>query len=1031
MAVISRRLWAVLLAAAVVALGLVIPAPSAWADTAPPSMSQAHWLYFGWEGDQPKSLAYVGGELSPGGGSTVIQYYLTSGSTTYYPNENASDLRDQATWSLADGYLPSPISSWPAGGAQITIQHFADSILSGAATAVYTQVTVANTTGAQLNQTLDVTAGTGTEVPLSGAPASSTSSAMTYNVSLSAHASVQYDFVALAAGSASSTQLSRAGSFATNYTAMAAYWNNQLAGTALPTSLPDPQLIAMYKANQIDQWEAIADVDGQPEQWSSGGNTTPGIDNYASVYPHDVTDMVAQYVREGDYSLAGSILTSNYFLGIPSSGYDGYLDTLGSWIAPYWLYEQDANNPGFFTPSLQSSIEADAHDIADNVNTTPGDQHNGLMDASNTFDNGSDYLVVDDLASIYGLQDYADLATAWAASDSSWSAEATWAQDEAASINTALNNYLTAYTIPRLGGYYNACLDSCSMLTGGYQGNTLGTTLMMGELPWDGELSGNTDLGTWSDYLDASVYSAYTQRAATAPGIPPDSWGAWSSGPSGYGTAYDAGAGVQLLTSSDPNLREQAIEDLEWLLANQSAPMQWGESFSQGSWSTPEADLEAWALSGDAKALLESNVSVASDGDVIIGRGIPTSWISSGRPTSWTGVPVGGGQSIGFTITPESGNQVRLDLAGSTTGQVQFELPLFANNISSATAGSVDRSDGIVTLPAGTTSTTVTLDNENAPAITVAHSTTGAYTFGAASDQELRAQTFFAGDSPTVTGVQVDIQKFDGTGQSDATVGLYPAPDGTPDMSDPLATGTIAAADVGTGPTVVSVPLSYTGLVQGQQYAVVLGQTSPSGSVYEWETSGSGGVYTFEKYNGTSWINESNLGDAWLTVDVEGDSVAAANLAGDGAGAYTFGQSSDQVTRGQMFLDTGVTQLTDVRVEIQTYGGGGQSDATVGLYAVDDGQPTGDALATATIAAADVGSSPTEIDVPLSYSGLVPGQQYAIVLGQETPSTSGYYEWETSGSEGTSGFGKFQPGGNWVDESDLGDAWLQVNGTLN
>ena len=46
-------------------------------------------------------------------------------------------------------------------------------------------------------------------------------------------------------------------------------------------------------------------------------------------------------------------------------------------------------------------------------------------------------------------------------------------------------------------------------------------------------------------------------------------------------------------------------------------------------------------------------------------------------------------------------------------------------------------------------------------------------------------------------------------------------------------------------------------------------------------------------------------------------------------------------------------------------------------------------------------------------------------------STSSYYEWATSGSNGISGFGKFVPGGAWVDESSLGDAWLQVSGTLN
>ena len=31
---------------------------------------------------------------------------------------------------------------------------------------------------------------------------------------------------------------------------------------------------------------------------------------------------------------------------------------------------------------------------------------------------------------------------------------------------------------------------------------------------------------------------------------------------------------------------------------------------------------------------------------------------------------------------------------------------------------------------------------------------------------------------------------------------------------------------------------------------------------------------------------------------------------------------------------------------------------------------------------------------------------------------------------GRFGFGKFVPGGTWQDESYLGDAWLQVSGTL-
>ena len=53
------------------------------------------------------------------------------------------------------------------------------------------------------------------------------------------------------------------------------------------------------------------------------------------------------------------------------------------------------------------------------------------------------------------------------------------------------------------------------------------------------------------------------------------------------------------------------------------------------------------------------------------------------------------------------------------------------------------------------------------------------------------------------------------------------------------------------------------------------------------------------------------------------------------------------------------------------------------------------------------------------------------MLGQQNPGSSSYYEWATSGSNGTSGFGKLVPGGAWGDESSLGDAWMQVNGTLS
>ena len=108
---------------------------------------------------------------------------------------------------------------------------------------------------------------------------------------------------------------------------------------------------------------------------------------------------------------------------------------------------------------------------------------------------------------------------------------------------------------------------------------------------------------------------------------------------------------------------------------------------------------------------------------------------------------------------------------------------------------------------------------------------------------------------------------------------------------------------------------------------------------------------------------------------------------------------------------------------------GGQSDLTAKLYATSNGAPTGNPLATATVPATRIGTSPTVVKVPLSHRGIVPGKLYAVVLSQQTPGNA-VYVWTASGSTGLYGFGKIGPDGGWKDESSLGDAWLQVSGSL-
>ena len=90
-----------------------------------------------------------------------------------------------------------------------------------------------------------------------------------------------------------------------------------------------------------------------------------------------------------------------------------------------------------------------------------------------------------------------------------------------------------------------------------------------------------------------------------------------------------------------------------------------------------------------------------SDGSLVVGRGIPSSWLTSGKPISLKNFPTTNGQHIDLTIKG-SGSSVTVTISGPAAGPVLVQLPAFAGNIASASAGSVDAKAGTVTLPAGT-----------------------------------------------------------------------------------------------------------------------------------------------------------------------------------------------------------------------------------------------------------------------------------------------------------------------------------------
>jgi hypothetical protein len=112
--------------------------------------------------------------------------------------------------------------------------------------------------------------------------------------------------------------------------------------------------------------------------------------------------------------------------------------------------------------------------------------------------------------------------------------------------------------------------------------------------------------------------------------------------------------------------------------------------------------------------LLDSLAAQRSDGSLVVGRGVPDSWVRGGQAISLANFPTTDGKHAGLTIRT-SGRTVTLTLSGDKpSGEVLFQLPAFVGNIAHASAGTVDNKTGTVTLAPTVRSVTVQLTHPEA-----------------------------------------------------------------------------------------------------------------------------------------------------------------------------------------------------------------------------------------------------------------------------------------------------------------------------
>jgi hypothetical protein len=707
-----RQIPAYVIAAAAVAVvaGVATPAVAATAATATaapyncapngPAGSQTIYGTFGdagvigWAGNTQAVVACLGGSFfvdtsGPDGGPGSDSTAAVTGTTYGYGVYDDSP----TTWTNADGYLPALVTTFHRDGAQISITNFGDDVTIGghAFVIIYSRVQVSNPTGATISIDPEASAGL---IGLNSAPDA-----------VPPHSTVNHDYAVPSdtfGGSyafPSASAIVAAGGFGQHFAHMASYWNGQLAQIAQITALPDASLINGYKTGFI-----------YTQIIRNGNELKTGANGYDKEFSHDVIGILANLFTQGYTTGAHGLLDrARYVIGTQTQYDDGVWTYPWVW-AIYLLKTGDLSfvkanfDTGGPSGSTEPSIQDTAHLIATD-RTGPG----GIMEETNDID-ANGYWTIDNYEALMGLWAYH-----WLAQQVGNTTEASWAQSQYNSllqaVNTTLNatisanhlNYLPcSMTEPNTG---NRCVNA--------EDANWAAPFLFGRWAWDGDLFGAPLSGPGISLIDATYSYGFGRLAGK---LPSNTFGGY---PTQYwSTAYNAGYGEWGLASND--YRDQGILSYEFMIADgQSGPYSWWESQqfpNTGSpWigTHPEAgngsSPHAWGIANANMVLLDSLAAQRSDGSLVVGRGVPDSWVSGGQVISLANFPTTGGHHIGLSIRA-SGTTVTLTVrGGKAAGPVLFELPAFVNNIAHASSGTVSEPAGSVTLPATSSSVTVQL----------------------------------------------------------------------------------------------------------------------------------------------------------------------------------------------------------------------------------------------------------------------------------------------------------------------------------
>lgn len=639
---------------------------------------------FGWEGDRHAPIAFLDGSYRlRDNGDKMVTF-------------GVKDIPGDIKWYNAEGYLPCFVSEYTKDGMEYRVENFANkhTIDGNDYEIAYSRMTVRNTTDSEryLPRVSSYL------VPLNDA--AENASVVAPGETVVREYAIGADRFGGDYAYPADEVIAQQGSFDENYAAMKAYWEERLSALT-QLDLPDEQLVNAYKAGFIYTLIIRDDINGAKE-------LNVGENGYDILFDHDTIGIVASLLTEGDFTYA-----KEYLATLPAQlQYD---DAKWKYSWPYALYLSKTGDYDFIREKFDV-IKGNTH----NVETDRVDGGEGIIKKTNAIDSNG-YWLIDNWAALAGLSTYQYLCDELYEKygDEVYKTESDWAQAEYDSllkvVEETQKEMREKYDYPYLSiDMYVPTEDSAR---GDVRDANWASMFLFGRWGWDGYLFGAEQEGSeMISLIDDTYTHGFERRAEVSDTI--YNFGGYPHGY--YSSAYNAGYGSTALRGEQ--YRDAGIKAYQFMIENaMSGPFSWWEGVDYPNEKSPwDIDHAAggggscqhmWGQSTASKVLIDSLIAEKVNDKIIIGRGVPSEWITAGESFSVSNHVVEQGKRIGYSIsTSEDGQTVTVKISGDTTElPLSIELIAFKDNISSVSTGTVDRAAGIVTVPAGTKEVTVKL----------------------------------------------------------------------------------------------------------------------------------------------------------------------------------------------------------------------------------------------------------------------------------------------------------------------------------